>query len=89
MGKLDLLSGKPDEALAELEKVVATDPANADAHYSLIQVYRKLGRRDDAERELKVFEALRASQRQLQEAFGRGRYGDTPSQPNPASPKAQ
>jgi tetratricopeptide (TPR) repeat protein len=89
MGKLDLLSGKPEEALAELEKVVAADPANADAHYSLIQVYRKLGRTDEAERELKVFEALRASQRQLQEAFGRSRYGDTPSQPDPASPKAQ
>jgi hypothetical protein len=66
---------------------VAADPANVDAHYSLIQVCRKLGRTDDAEG-IEVFEALRASQRRSQGEFGRGRYDDTSSQPNPASPKA-
>ncbi len=39
--------------------------AVADSHYLLIQVCRKLGRTDDAERESRVSEALRAKHRHL------------------------
>ena len=75
LGKLYLAAGQADKALAEFKTVVETDPTNAQAHYLLAHAYRKLGQLQDADREVKVFQSLRASQRQLEDVIGHVRSG--------------
>jgi len=45
---LELL-GRPRLAAQELEAAVQIAPTNAQAHYHLAQIYRKLGRNQEAE----------------------------------------
>jgi len=54
--------GDADGALKYLSEAVAADPQNEAAHYQLSQIYRKLGRGQDAERESATFQRLRESQ---------------------------
>jgi tetratricopeptide (TPR) repeat protein len=66
LGKL--LNSSGDAAAAErlLRKVLEAEQGTAlaeSAHFQLSQVYRKLGRPADADRELKAFQALRARQK--------------------------
>jgi len=49
---------KPDLSLRWLEQAVKLDPSYREARYLLAQVYRKLGREQDAERELGAFKEL-------------------------------
>jgi tetratricopeptide (TPR) repeat protein len=45
--------GEPEVAVAAFEKVLASDPDNAEAHYNLARAQIELGRLDDAERHLR------------------------------------
>jgi tetratricopeptide (TPR) repeat protein len=54
--------GDTDGALKYLSEAVAADPQSEAAHYQLSQIYRKLGRTEDAEREAAAFQKLRESQ---------------------------
>lgn len=63
----------PDKALSLLEASVHLEPTNATAHYRLGALYRKMGRVDDAKREIALFrqyndmkERLRAVYKELQ-----------------------
>jgi Flp pilus assembly protein TadD len=47
-------------SLKWLERAVALDPSYPEPRYLLGQTYRRLGRADDAERELTVFRELLA-----------------------------
>jgi tetratricopeptide (TPR) repeat protein len=62
-----------DKALPLLEDAVKLEPTNATAHYRLGTLYRKVGRADDAKRELELYkkfkdmkEKLRALYKELQ-----------------------
>ena len=52
LGQLALARGEPERAAEHLEAAVAIAPQHGEVHTLLAQVYRRLGRADDAEREL-------------------------------------
>jgi len=64
LGKELLLAGQADEALPYLEKAVRLDPSREFIHYQLQAAYRKKGRTEDAERELKIYRELKAKSRE-------------------------
>jgi tetratricopeptide (TPR) repeat protein len=61
--------GRGSEALKYLESAVRLDPFNSEAHHRLGMLYRQMGRKEDADRELKAFENLQGVQNQLQKAL--------------------
>jgi tetratricopeptide (TPR) repeat protein len=66
LGKLLNASGEAPAAEAYLKQVLAAEQGTAlaeSAHFQLAQVYRKLGRAADADRELKAFQELRAKRK--------------------------
>lgn len=60
-GKAWAVLGQPAKALAQLKEAAQLDPDNEVAHYRLSQVYRKLGRAEDAAREDAEFRKLRGA----------------------------
>jgi tetratricopeptide (TPR) repeat protein len=58
LGNLDLRRGRLFQALAELQTAAQLKPKNSQVHYTLSNLYRKLGRREKAETELRIFENL-------------------------------
>jgi tetratricopeptide (TPR) repeat protein len=63
MGKALVHLDRALEALPYLEKAVQANPENTDIHYQLAMVYRKLGRKADADREFSTFQKLQQSSR--------------------------
>jgi Flp pilus assembly protein TadD len=63
MGKALVHLDRAPEALPYLEKAVQANPENTDIHYQLAIVYRKLGRKADADREFGTFQKLQQSSR--------------------------
>ena len=63
MGKALVHLDRVPEALPYLEKAVQVNPENTDLHYQLALVYRKLGRKSDADREFAMFRKLQRSSR--------------------------
>ena len=61
--------GENSEALSYLESAVRLDPFNSEARHRLGMLYRQIGRKEDADRELKAFEDLQRAQSQLQKAL--------------------
>jgi Flp pilus assembly protein TadD len=51
---------------------VRSAPYNSEAHHRLGVLYREMGRKEDADRELKAFEELHKVQSQLQQALQSG-----------------
>jgi predicted Zn-dependent protease len=58
LGKILLQQNKTDEAIQVLEKAVPLRPEYTATHLYLSQAYRKVGRMEDAERELKTLREL-------------------------------
>ncbi|MCS6992121.1 MAG: tetratricopeptide repeat protein [Chitinophagales bacterium] len=56
LGRLGVLSGQYDKAIARLEKVTRNDPKHAEAYFHLAQAYRAVGRTNDA---IAAFERVR------------------------------
>lgn len=63
MGKALVHLDRAPEALPYLEKAMQVNPENTDVHYQLALVYRKLGRKSDADREFAMFRKLQRSSR--------------------------
>ncbi len=63
LGKVLLDQGLVDEATSHLETAAKLDPDNAIVHYQLQVAYRRMGRQEDAMRELNRYKDLKASQR--------------------------
>jgi Tfp pilus assembly protein PilF len=61
LGEMLLQSGDNTGALDQLQLAVKQDPANRMAHYHLAQIYKKLGRSEEAGREFDAFRALSSS----------------------------
>lgn len=58
-----------DKALALLEDAVQLEPTNATAHYRLGTLYRKMGRADDAKRELELYTKFREMKEKLRALY--------------------
>ena len=56
IGRIRLDAGQPAEALASLQRAVTLDPAMYEARYPLALALTQTGRREDAARELELFE---------------------------------
>jgi len=54
-----------DKALALLEETVQLEPTNATAHYRLATLYRKMGRADDAKREMELYKKFKEMKEKL------------------------
>lgn len=55
LGKSLVSAGRPQDAVAPLEQAVRLDPANPNAHYQLSFAYRRVGRDQEAEKELLAY----------------------------------
>jgi tetratricopeptide (TPR) repeat protein len=64
LGKILIGENKPLEALPILEFAVSKDPTDPNKRYLLARVYQRLGRRQDAERELAEVQRLKNDQLQ-------------------------
>jgi Tfp pilus assembly protein PilF len=54
-----------EKALALLEDAVRLEPTNATAHYRLATIYRKMGRADDAKREMELYKKFKEMKEKL------------------------
>jgi tetratricopeptide (TPR) repeat protein len=61
IGKVFITTGQLEEGAKHLLEAVRIDPENPTAHYRLALAYRSLKRSDDAQREMKTFQALQKS----------------------------
>jgi tetratricopeptide (TPR) repeat protein len=59
LGNLALSQGQLGQAVPQLEAAAKLSPNSAKIHYALARTYRRLGRADDANRELKIFQSLK------------------------------
>ena len=59
LGNLALKQDRMAEAQQHLEQVAKLDSSNAQGHFALSRVYRRLGRKEDAAREMKLYEELK------------------------------
>ena len=58
-----------DKALSLLEDAVRLEPTNATAHYRLATLYRKMGRGDDAKREVELYQKLKDMKEKLRALY--------------------
>jgi Flp pilus assembly protein TadD len=62
MGKVLEKKGEFDLAVRALQRAAAMDPNNPTTHHLLGQAYRDMGKKDEAESELKLAEQLQTRQ---------------------------
>jgi Flp pilus assembly protein TadD len=70
MGKVLIRMGKNQEAVTQLREAARLDPVDSTPHYLLAQTYRRLGQKEDAEREIKIFEDLEDTKKKIHEVYG-------------------
>ena len=64
MGKVLLDQGQMEEAVKHLETAARLDPGKDYIHYQLQTAYRKIGRKDDADRELALYRDIKEKKRE-------------------------
>jgi cytochrome c-type biogenesis protein CcmH/NrfG len=69
LAKTLIAMGQPEKAQPLLEHSAQLEPFNAVTRYHLAAIYRKLGRDDDARRELAEFQKLKDMKQQLREVY--------------------
>jgi len=85
LGKSLVSAGRTAEAVAPLERAVKLAPTSAVAHYQLSFAYRRVGREDDAKRELTLYQGTHEEDQKLRQAIRAGIQGPV-SQPQTAEP---
>jgi len=63
LGKLELEAGDAKQAISNLESAVALSPRSDYIHYQLSLAYGRDARSDDAQREMKLYQALKTGSR--------------------------
>ena len=58
LGRAYMLAGRPDQAVEMLERSVKLDPGDRKTRYQLAIIYRREGRKEEADRELAAFRKL-------------------------------
>ncbi|RZU41033.1 tetratricopeptide repeat protein [Edaphobacter modestus] len=69
MARVSTEKNDPEAALPLLERVVAADASNVQAHYRLSVVYRKLKRPEDAKRELAEYQKYKDLKEKLRKIY--------------------
>jgi Tfp pilus assembly protein PilF len=69
LGRVLMLTGKPQEALKYLRMAVQSDPLNGEAHYRLAVACRKLQLNDEAEKEFRLFQEIKQTKEQVVELY--------------------
>lgn len=69
VGKALTTLDQPDRAIEHLQEAIGLDSQNEVAHYRLAQAYKRLGRAQEAERELDTFRKLRDSHSAVQALY--------------------
>jgi tetratricopeptide (TPR) repeat protein len=62
LGNLALRDAKLREAVQHLERAARLDPKDGKIHYALARVYRRLGKTEDASKELRLHQELKAAE---------------------------
>ena len=70
LSKIYLEKGETNKAIEQLESAAAVDPNKDYIHYQLSIAYRKASRKDDADRELKLYQELKAANRKADSPMG-------------------
>ncbi len=70
LGKIYLEKGETQKAVEQLEAAVSADVNKDFIHYQLSIAYRKMSRKDDADRELKRYQELKAAIRKTDAPMG-------------------
>ena len=85
LGKSLVSAGRPQEAVAPLERSVKLDPGNANGHYQLSFAYRRVGREEDAGKELAAYREIHDNLQKTQLRIRTGILGNL-SQPQTDMP---
>jgi tetratricopeptide (TPR) repeat protein len=62
LGNLALLHERPTEALHYLQKAAELDPKSSKIHFALRRTYSRLGRNEEAGKELELYNVLKAAE---------------------------
>jgi tetratricopeptide (TPR) repeat protein len=62
IGRILFLQRRYADAIQELQRTLAVDPEDVQAHYNLMLCYRGLGKEDAADREQKLFQRFKADE---------------------------
>ena len=68
LGRCLFESGDAEGAVAALERAIKLAPDSLDSHFALHKAYARLGRADDARRELQIFSELERRRRERRSA---------------------
>ena len=85
VGKSLVSAGRPGEAVAPLERAVRLEPSNANAHYQLSFAYRRLGRGQEAAKELAAYREIHDDVRRRGQRIRAGILGNI-AQPQTDAP---
>jgi Tfp pilus assembly protein PilF len=69
LAKTLIAMNQADKALPLLEDTVKLEPTNATAHYRLATLYRKMGRADDAKREVELYQTFKEMKEKLRALY--------------------
>lgn len=69
LAKTEMTLNQPEKALPLLEQAAKLDPTNATAHFRLSTLYRKMGRAEDANRELAEYQKYKAMKEKLRDTY--------------------
>lgn len=72
LGKIYIEQGEPQKAVEKLENAVRFDGKKDYIHYQLSIAYRKVSRNEDAARELKIYQKLKAENRKVENLMPMG-----------------
>jgi Flp pilus assembly protein TadD len=69
LAKTLIAMNQSDKAVVLLEDAVHLEPTNATAHYRLATLYRKMGRADDAKREMELYQKFKEMKEKLRALY--------------------
>jgi predicted Zn-dependent protease len=69
LGRLLVTMEKPQEAAKYLRMAVQSDPLNSEAHYRLSSVCRRLQLKDEADKELHLFQEIKQTKEHVRELY--------------------
>ncbi|MCU1288526.1 MAG: hypothetical protein JWN60_755 [Acidobacteria bacterium] len=78
LGKIYLEKGEIKKAIDLLEKAISADAGKDYIHYQLSIAYRKASRKEDADREMKLYQKLKDDKRKTDAPMPMGSTGDGP-----------
>lgn len=78
LGKIYMEKGDTEKAIEHLETAIISDSKKDYIHYQLSIAYRKAGRKEDADRELKLYSKLKAENRKIEPLVPMGNNKNVP-----------